>query len=201
MNAKERRERQKRETREAILNVACQLIAQGGAAGVTVRKIAEAVDYTPPIIYEHFENKEDILTALQSQWSLQMSTMVQNIYDEELPPKEALEKIVLSYFDFAYEHPEFYKAIMGIEFEFSSCGQFNSSPFQIIRLILKELIGNALSFSAAKRIDLDDAVELLRSYLHGICALFLLKRIKGGETRVRKLIRNGLSLYLKGWEA
>ena len=67
MGTKQRREREKQEVREGILAGAREIALQEGWQAVTIRKVAERIEYSPPTIYEYFENKEAILLELLRQ--------------------------------------------------------------------------------------------------------------------------------------
>ena len=61
MGITERRLRQKEEVRAAILSTAWQMVKSDGWQSLSIRKIADAIEYSVPVIYDHFENKEAIL--------------------------------------------------------------------------------------------------------------------------------------------
>ena len=64
MGITERREREKEEIRNKILDAARDLFAREGYEAVTMRRIAEAIEYSPTTIYIHFEDKDDLVLAL-----------------------------------------------------------------------------------------------------------------------------------------
>ncbi|HEY0768921.1 MAG TPA: TetR/AcrR family transcriptional regulator, partial [Sphingobacteriaceae bacterium] len=61
MGIAERRLRQKEEVRSAILSSAWKMVKEEGWQSLSIRKIADAIEYSIPVIYNHFENKEAIL--------------------------------------------------------------------------------------------------------------------------------------------
>src|SRR5215831_17182373 len=63
MGFKERRDRERTEMRQAILHAASEIAAQEGWHAVTIRRVAERIEYSPPTIYEYFESKEALLEA------------------------------------------------------------------------------------------------------------------------------------------
>ena len=65
MGFEARREREKLELRKAILEAALATAQKEDWQKVTIRKIAEQIEYTPPIIYELFDNKDAVLLALK----------------------------------------------------------------------------------------------------------------------------------------
>ena len=64
MGGRERRERERHELRQAILDAAREIAASEGWPAVTIRRVAEKIEYSPPVIYEHFASKEDIVIEL-----------------------------------------------------------------------------------------------------------------------------------------
>ena len=65
MGIKERRDRERQELKQAILEAAREIAAREGWQAVTIRKVADRIEYSPPTIYEHFANKEAILIELE----------------------------------------------------------------------------------------------------------------------------------------
>lgn len=55
-----RKERNKQAIKEAALEIA----REEGWSGVSIRKIADKILYTPPVVYEHFKNKDDLYRQL-----------------------------------------------------------------------------------------------------------------------------------------
>jgi AcrR family transcriptional regulator len=64
MGVKERREREKTATRDIILDAARELFLSEGYEGVSMRKVAEKIEYSPTAIYVHFKDKEDLFHEL-----------------------------------------------------------------------------------------------------------------------------------------
>ncbi len=60
MGVKERREREKSETRDKILDAARELFVTEGYEGVSMRKVAEKIEYSPTAIYVHFADKNEL---------------------------------------------------------------------------------------------------------------------------------------------
>lgn len=64
MGVKERREREKTELRAKILDAARQLILEQGVDAISMRKIADRIEYSATAIYQHFPDKEALLHAM-----------------------------------------------------------------------------------------------------------------------------------------
>ena len=64
MGVRERRERERTETREKILEAARSLFIEEGFDGVSMRKIADRIEYSPTAIYMHFADKEELFREI-----------------------------------------------------------------------------------------------------------------------------------------
>ena len=108
MGISERREREKGEIRGKILDAARDLFARDGYEAVTMRKIAEAIEYSPTAIYLHFKDKESLVRELCLTDFDSLAKAFQRIAREP-DPLERLKKSGLAYADFALEHPNHYR--------------------------------------------------------------------------------------------
>ncbi|HTQ81436.1 MAG TPA: TetR/AcrR family transcriptional regulator [Thermoanaerobaculia bacterium] len=108
MGTRERREREKAEVREKILDAARDLFANEGYEAVTMRKIAERIEYSPTVIYLYFKDKESVLHELceiDFAALAQSFTSIAQISD----PIERIYKAGFAYTEFALEHPNHYR--------------------------------------------------------------------------------------------
>ena len=64
MGVKERQEREREAVARAILDAARELFVAEGYQNVSIRKIAEKIEYSPAAIYGYFPSKDDIFLAL-----------------------------------------------------------------------------------------------------------------------------------------
>src|SRR5829696_5407809 len=64
LGVKERQERERVATSRAILDAARELFVAEGYQNVSIRKIAEKIEYSPAAIYSYFPSKDDIFLAL-----------------------------------------------------------------------------------------------------------------------------------------
>ena len=65
MGVKERREREKESLRQDILDVAREMFATEGYESVSMRKIADKIEYSPTTIYLYFKDKNELFYALK----------------------------------------------------------------------------------------------------------------------------------------
>jgi AcrR family transcriptional regulator len=108
LGIKERRERERAEIREKILEAARELFVKEGYEAVTMRKIAEKIEYSATAIYFHFKDKEAVMRELCETDFLTLAHQLTRI--AKMPdPVERLRATGLAYADFAFEYPNHYR--------------------------------------------------------------------------------------------
>lgn len=104
MGITERREREREEIRRKILDAARELFAKEGYDNVTMRRIAEAIEYSPTTIYLHFEDKDDLVEALCHE---DFGRLLEAL--SQLPPAadplERIRQLGRAYVGFAVDNP------------------------------------------------------------------------------------------------
>ncbi|HYL05175.1 MAG TPA: TetR/AcrR family transcriptional regulator [Thermoanaerobaculia bacterium] len=180
MGTKERREREREELRTKILDAARELFASEGYEAVTMRKIAQRIEYSPTAIYLHFKDKEAVLReicdtdfgALAHRFST-----IARIAD----PRERLVATGNAYAEFGLSHPNHYRLMFmtphpPLSHEDSVIERGN--PEQDAYAFLKGTLAEAL---AAGRLrpgleDLDLLTQTVWSGIHGVVSLEIAKR-------------------------
>ena len=120
MGVRERRQREREELRRAILDTAREIAMAEGWSAVTIRRVAEKIEYSPPVIYEHFESKEHIVVELLRRGFREMLAAMRAARDAEEDPVEALIAIGQAYWSFSVAHPEMHLGMHG-ETAFEAC--------------------------------------------------------------------------------
>ena len=108
MGVKERREREKSETRDKILDAARELFITEGYEGVSMRKVADKIEYSATAIYVHFADKEDLFRELCHQDFARLAEVFQGAA-MPLDPVERLKHIGRTYVEFGVRYPNHYK--------------------------------------------------------------------------------------------
>jgi len=109
MGTRERREREKEELKQKILNSARELFTEDGYKNVTMRKIADKIEYSLPTIYEHFKSKAEILLAIYHQSGQILFEMMKKIYEQDISPLEKIEAMGWAYISDGLENRDFYE--------------------------------------------------------------------------------------------
>src|SRR4051812_44552932 len=111
MGTKERREREKQELRQAILDAALRIAGSEGWQAVTMRKVADQIEYSAPTIYEYFESKDAILQALVREGHERMLAGLRTAVANTPDPAERMVRCAINYARMAWDNPELYQVM------------------------------------------------------------------------------------------
>jgi AcrR family transcriptional regulator len=110
MGSAERTERHRQQLRQNIMDAAEQLFIEDGYQNVSMRKIADKIEYSPTTIYRYFKNKDDLMHQLIGTGYKEVYRRYQEILDQsQIPPLEKLNLIIKSYIEFSLSTPNHYK--------------------------------------------------------------------------------------------
>lgn len=114
MGIAERRIRQKDEVRSSILATAWQIVKEEGWQSLSIRKIADAIEYSVPVVYDHFANKEAILLEFGKQGFGLLVKRLQQAKMKSDDPAEQLSAMADAYWHFAFKNKEYYQLMFGL---------------------------------------------------------------------------------------
>lgn len=106
--------REKGDIRARILATAWQMVKEEGWPSLSIRKIAEAVEYSVPVIYDHFENKDAIVFEFARQGFLLLSKNIEKAIEKSDDPAQQVREIADAYWKFASKHKEYYQLMYGV---------------------------------------------------------------------------------------
>lgn len=108
MGIAERKEREKEELRRKIIDAARKLFVENGIESTSMRKIADAIEYSPTAIYLHFADKETLLREICREDFDALHAAESSIGQIE-DPVEKIRAIGMAYMMFGVGHPEQYR--------------------------------------------------------------------------------------------
>ena len=176
MGTNERRSKEKKEMRGLILETAMRLFLKEGFEKVTIRRIAEEIEYSPGTIYLYFKNKNEIVFALHDEgfekfYKQQLTTLL--IKD----PWERLKQHAKVYISFALENPEYYELMFIMrgpakEIKKKENWEVGLRSFEF----LKENIRQCMDAGYLLKGNMDMAAFAFWSFTHGISSLIIRDR-------------------------
>jgi AcrR family transcriptional regulator len=188
-----RRERERAERHQLIIDAARDLAEAEGWEAVTTRRLAAIVEYSQPVLYSHFDGKDAIVRAVAVQGFADLADSMRRVRLEHAPPgrvadarpgqRAALRAVCLAYLDFAAARPALYQAmfVMPTDVKFAS----EQTPPEL-RAGFDEFVA-VLPPGAPHR---ELTAEVIWSALHGFATLAATGRIPpdGQAQRVEVLL-------------
>ena len=178
MGISERKEKQKQEIRKAILDASMKLFVEQGYENVSIRKIADLIEYSPTTVYLYFKDKNEILFQLHEIGFHKMAE-----YNAELwtikNPLVRLRKMGEFYMKFGLENPAFYDLMFIL-----------NAPMEALQVVekcewksgdqalgkLKETIQECMDKDMIEKGDVDAILMAFWSLVHGMVSLAIRNR-------------------------
>ena len=114
MGITDRKQRQKEEVRASILETAWEIIVTEGWPSFSIRKVADAIEYSVPVIYSHFENKDAILLEFNRKGFQLLAESLAKAKAGKEKPADQLRAMGRAYWDFAFANKEYYQLMFGL---------------------------------------------------------------------------------------
>lgn len=201
MGIAERKERQKKEVRDSILESAWKLVNEEGWQNLSIRKIADAIEYSVPVVYDHFENKEAILTVFNRRGFQLLGDQLKAAKASHKTSKKQLEAIAFAYWDFAFDHKEYYQLMFGLGMP--GCEELANVPeLSAFIGVIESTIDAIIKEGHNSKADAHLKVRSFWSMIHGLVSINLLAppSSKGvSQEQMNKMILNDfITGFIKG---
>ena len=178
----ERKLRDKQARRAQIISAARRIAELEGWPNVTVRRLADEISYSQPVLYGHFESREGILAAVAIEGFQEIGLALEKAR-KRVKRENAVESVAAAYLEFAASSPALYEAM----FSFSLSVPFDeaATPPEL-RFAFSQL----LELFSGQRSKSEIISELFWASLHGIAELSRTKRFPRSrqKQRVRALV-------------
>ena len=205
MGIAERKKREKTERRQAILDAALRLFIEQGFEKVSMRNIAEAIEYSPATIYLYFKDKNELLFALHNQAFGQLAQAFESVFTIE-HPLERLAAVGHKYLQFAFEHPELFELMFVMTGPMEAVlARGESTPWASGRAAFNRVV-QVMQYGMDSGVfhcpDAETAALMTWSQVHGLATLFLHKRLMiFPEEKRALLMTDAMNLFTKTLEA
>jgi len=187
-----RRARERANTRERIIEAALHVLETEGAAALTIRRIATDVEYSAPVVYQHFANKDALLLELVSHGHrLVLEQFRQAAEEPDIDRRMA--RIASEYVRFAGVHAHLYEVMNGTAVGAEERRRAAEPAVEVLKGLLT-------TWSDAHDVTLgdpDEACEILWGTLYGMASLGHDGAV--GNQRARRLAEQAIHAILLGW--
>lgn len=200
MGVKERHEREREAVARAILDAARDLFVAEGYQHVSIRKIAEKIEYSPAAIYSYFPSKDDIFLALTEEGFRMLFAC-----EEGAAPADPIDKMRAGFwrlYEFSKEHPEHF-ALMFLDRSVPRISK-DWQRFGFVREMKTRMAAHIQSVIDAGLFppgtDADTVFRILLASIHGVAVMRLCERLAPAEN-ADALARETLEAALAGLRA
>jgi AcrR family transcriptional regulator len=176
MGVKERRKREKENLRQEILDAAREMFAADGFKSVSMRKIAEKIEYSPTTIYLYFKDKVDLLNQICEETFANLSAEIAAVKSADEDALENMRNGLRRYVEFGLRHPKHYEVtfmtpIMG--YLGQDAHPFEGSMGQRAFEYLRSEVSACMSAGKIKTGDVDLVSQTIWATIHGITSLLI----------------------------
>ncbi len=196
MGLKERKERDRQEMKETILQSAHQLFVDKGFDDVSIRNIAEAIEYSPATIYLYFKDKNEIFYALHGEAFKKFNEFLAPLVTVKDPFKRLIKMGEL-YMEFTFKFPKYYdimfimQAPMDCDVNSKEWKEGESAHSQLENVVNECQLQGYFKGKEYKTLSF-----LIWSTMHGMCSLALRDRLKIYEEQERsKMIDKSFKMF------
>jgi AcrR family transcriptional regulator len=196
MGVIERKQRQKNEVKSSILCAARQLVIEEGWSSLSIRKIADAIEYSVPVIYDHFENKEAIQLEFAREGFRILGEKIQEARDNHLEPSKQIEAMAMSYWDFAFTNKEFYQIMFGVGMP--TCDMAMKVPeMETFRQLMQSSIQELISGSSQPEVNKFLKFYSLWSMLHGLVSINMVEQTSTHQDLNQMVLNDVITGFIK----
>ncbi len=175
MGVKERREREKENLRQDILDAASELFATEGYESVSMRKIADKIEYSPTTIYLYFRDKNELLYQICEETFAQLGQQIREISEPETDLLVRMRKGLRAYIEFGIAHPHHYQVtfMSPIFSEPNDEYKFEGSMGERTFGFLRSEVSTCMEAGKLKKGDIDAISQTLWAGIHGVTSLLI----------------------------
>ena len=204
MGITDRKLRQKEEVRASILEAAWEMVVTEGWPSFSIRKIADAIEYSVPVIYSHFENKDAILLEFNRKG---FKLLVERLVAAKaglVNPADQIRSMGRAYWHFAFTNKEYYQLMFGLGIP--TCDAVSKIPAMID---LNEVITSSIvaMVPGGKKPSFDPFLKYQSfwSMLHGLVSINMVVREDKPEHHevglAEKVLEDVMCSFIRGIEA
>ena len=183
MGTKERQERDRHRIRQAILDAAREMFIAEGYQHVSMRKIAERIEYSPAAIYSYFPRKDDIFFALAAEGFRILADGVTEAVAGVGDPLERLRRGLWAFYQFSKTNPEYF-ALMFLDRSVPSLSQ-DFERFEFFQAITARAAADVQACMDrglfSRKLDPAAALHVLWAGVLGAATIGLAQRLSPGE--------------------
>jgi AcrR family transcriptional regulator len=179
MGVQDRRARQKTLLRQQILDAARELLVREGYEKLSMRRVADRIDYSPTAIYMHFKDKQELVFSLCEETFAKLVHELETLPDEFADPLVRLRKGMERYVRFGLDHPDHYLPAFvfplpaDLDPQRKEVAMSAESNGMRAFACLRDCIAAGVKAGKLRKVDPDVAARAAWAGIHGITSLLI----------------------------
>jgi len=195
----ERKQKHKEQVRANILQTAWQLVLQQGWQALSIRNIADAIEYSVPVIYSHFVNKEDLLKEFYKEGFRLLAEELNKSKQKHRTAENQLFAIGKAYWDFAFKNREYYQLMFGVNLECCYKGKMTEEK-TVVRELMKSAISKVVEENNTK-VDTALKTSTFWCIMHGFVSINFTDRLLKEEGKTEKVLDDAIKSFIYSLKA
>jgi AcrR family transcriptional regulator len=166
--------------RQEILDAASELFVRDGYENVSMRRIADKIEYSPTTIYLYFEDKAELLEHVCKETFARLVKRLSKIMEQPGDPVERLKEGLIAYIEFGLQNPHHYRAtfMMPIPEGFNKTKHHHKdSPGMQAFSFLTRGITECVKAGKLPAVNVELASQTLWAGIHGITSLLIVHEL------------------------
>jgi len=176
LGIKDRRARQKQLLRQEILDAARDILVTEGYERLSMRRVAERIEYSPTAIYLHFKDKQELVVSLCDETFARLVEELEVTEAKFKDPFVRLKKGLRAYVDFGLKYPQHYLATFVVPHDDpEQAARYNDPGSMGMQALgrLRASINDCVRQAKVRRVDVDTTARALWCAVHGLTSLMI----------------------------
>lgn len=184
MSVTDRKTRQRAEREALIITVTREIAEREGWNAVTIRRLAEEIEYSQPVLYSHFQSRDAIVAAVALQGFGELVEALSRAAESAKSSDASIKSVAYAYLDFALSRPALYEAMFVLPSELLFA-QSDTKPQ--MKAAFSVLVETVSPYGGVP----EDVAETYWAALHGLSELERSGRIRSEsrDQRVNILVK------------
>ena len=166
-------DRRRRKVREAIIDAAEAIFTSDGEEGISMRRLAEAIDYSPAAIYKYFASKDDLFEAIRDLFFERLLARIHEAMEEGGQTAALCKRCIKAYIETGLEEPNHYMMAFSTSSKIEPHTHTkDETPYQAEEKLVS-MIEAGMAEGAFRQIDPHVASKSVWASLHGLTMLMV----------------------------
>lgn len=173
----EDRRRRERVARRLLITAKARTLAENeGWDAVTTRRLSAEIEYSQPVLYQHFGSMEDIVEAVALEGFDELAETLHAARRGSAAPEDEVARVAAAYGGFAAKNPALYDAMFTRSTRLRFGADDTPTPLSEAFGELREAVATVVTAP-----DVDTLAEVLWAALHGLAMLGRSDRLRPGH--------------------